>query len=314
MSTHGIWNLWHGCHKVSVGCARCYMYALDERRGVPEWSSEVHRTKGFDLPFRRDRHRQYKVKPGSVLRVNMTSDTFVEEADAWRDEMWDIIRTRSDVGFWILTKRPERIMSHLPSDWGDGWGNVCLNISCENQEMFELRWPQLREVPAKHKGLCCAPLLGPLDIRAALPYVDAVDCGGENYDYPRPIDVSWVESLSKQCEQARVNFCWFESGTRLVVNGRETYVATKREQSMVAYSFGLSHKFYEQPYELYDSEGHVVERVDDADRVYNKHRCAFCATRLFCDGCGACGDCKRIERVSEDALVAYERQQLGILV
>lgn len=94
---------------------------------------------------------------------------------------------------------------------------------------------------AKHKGLCCAPLLGPLDIRAALPYVDAVDCGGENYDYPRPIDVSWVESLSRQCEQARVNFCWFESGTRLKVFGRETYVATKREQSMVAYSFGLSH-------------------------------------------------------------------------
>lgn len=58
----------------------------------------------------------------------------------------------------------------------------------------------------------------------------------------------------------------------------------------------------------------MIERVDDADRVYNKPRCAFCAMRLFCEGCSGCGDCKRIERVSEDALVAYEQQQLGILV
>ena len=24
-----IWNPWHGCHKVSEGCAHCYMYFLD---------------------------------------------------------------------------------------------------------------------------------------------------------------------------------------------------------------------------------------------------------------------------------------------
>lgn len=287
------------------------MYALDAKRGVPEWSAEVRRTKGFDLPLKRDRHKQYKVRPGSRLRVNMTSDTFVEEADVWRDEMWDIIRARRDVAFWLLTKRPERIAEHLPRDWGDGWGNVCLNISCENQAAFDERWPHLRDVPARHKGLCCAPLLGPIDIRDALPHVDAVDCGGENYDDPRPIDVAWVESLSHQCEQARVNFCWFESGTRVVVDGRETYVPSKTDQSRVAYASDLSRKFYEQPFELVDTEGLPIARLGMHDKRYNKCRCAFCAGRMTCDGCSSCGDCRHVELVDIETLWEYEQQQMG---
>lgn len=46
----------------------------------------------------------------------MTSDFFLEEADAWRENIWDIIRYRKDVKFYILTKRAERIKDHLPSD------------------------------------------------------------------------------------------------------------------------------------------------------------------------------------------------------
>ena len=26
------WNLWHGCKKVSPGCANCYMFRRDEER------------------------------------------------------------------------------------------------------------------------------------------------------------------------------------------------------------------------------------------------------------------------------------------
>ena len=30
---HDIWNPWHGCKKISPGCANCYMYTLDKQRG-----------------------------------------------------------------------------------------------------------------------------------------------------------------------------------------------------------------------------------------------------------------------------------------
>lgn len=46
----------------------------------------------------------------------MTSDFFLEEADKWRDEICNIIKIRSDVKFFLLTKRANRIESCLPSD------------------------------------------------------------------------------------------------------------------------------------------------------------------------------------------------------
>ena len=59
--------------------------------------------------WKRDLKGNFKVPPGYWVRVNMTSDTFLEEADPWREEMWRIIRYRSDVKFYILTKRALRI-------------------------------------------------------------------------------------------------------------------------------------------------------------------------------------------------------------
>ena len=44
-----------------------------------------------------------------MIRVCMTSDFFLEEADAWRDEAWSIMRQRPDVKFFLLTKRPQRV-------------------------------------------------------------------------------------------------------------------------------------------------------------------------------------------------------------
>lgn len=29
-----MWNLWHGCHKLSAGCKHCYVYRGDARREV----------------------------------------------------------------------------------------------------------------------------------------------------------------------------------------------------------------------------------------------------------------------------------------
>ena len=49
-----IGNPWHGCHKVSEGCAHCYMYFLDGKRGID--TSRIFRTKDFDLPIQRSRN------------------------------------------------------------------------------------------------------------------------------------------------------------------------------------------------------------------------------------------------------------------
>lgn len=160
---HDIWNPWHGCRKCSEGCAHCYMFTMDRLRGLD--GGVVRRNKNaFDYPLQRFRDGSFKVKPGELIRVCMNSDFLIEEADLWRAEVWNIIAQRPDVRFFILTKRPERFAACLPPDWGDGWDNVMLNVSCENQRRADERIPVLLATPAKHKGIMCAPLIGRVDV------------------------------------------------------------------------------------------------------------------------------------------------------
>jgi protein gp37 len=106
------------------------MYFLDRMRGID--TSKVSRNANFDMPLKRGRDGRFKVAPGMELLVGLSTDFFVEEADAWRDEAWAVIRKRPDVVFRILTKRAVRIRDHLPSDWGDGYENVMLQVTTEN--------------------------------------------------------------------------------------------------------------------------------------------------------------------------------------
>ena len=52
------WNLWHGCKKVSPGCANCYMFRRDEEYGKDP--TIVHKTSSFSLPVRKYRSGPYK--------------------------------------------------------------------------------------------------------------------------------------------------------------------------------------------------------------------------------------------------------------
>ena len=98
---HDIWNPWHGCRKISEGCKNCYMYFLDRVRG--QQGNLIYKVKdNFNYPLHKDRKGNYKVKSGEQIRVCMTSDFFLEEADKWRDEAWEIIRQRPDVVFFYF--------------------------------------------------------------------------------------------------------------------------------------------------------------------------------------------------------------------
>ena len=87
---HDIWNPWHGCVKCSEGCQNCYMYFLDRMRD--QNGAEIYKTKsGFSYPLQKDRAGHYKIQSGEQIRVCMTSDFFLEEADPWRAEAWGIM-------------------------------------------------------------------------------------------------------------------------------------------------------------------------------------------------------------------------------
>lgn len=286
-----IWNTHHGCRKISAGCQNCYMYALDKMRNIETPSDIVRKLKtDFNLPLKKNKQGEYKIKSGEMLRVNMTSDTFIEEADIWRDELWDIIRKRPDVIFWLLTKRPERFKTSMPSDWNNGYPNVVINITCENQEMFNARINYLLELPAKHKGLCLTPLLSPINIAPALAtgQIESVSAGGENYDNPRPCDYDWVRYESELCSLYHINFTFYETGTNFIYQNRLYHLPSKQKQSIAAFDTNLNRKFYDIKYDLKYPDG---KPITPYERYFNLNHCICCSSQDTCNGCTLCGNC-----------------------
>lgn len=286
-----IWNPWHGCHRISEGCDHCYMYFLDGKRGVD--TSVVTRTANFDLPLRRDRHGNLKLKPGMQLYVGLSTDFFVEEADQWRDEVWRIISQRPDIAFRILTKRAHRIRECLPADWGDGYENVMLSVTCENQRRADERLPLLLGIPAKHKGFMAAPFIGPVDAGRYLAtgQIEEVLCGGENYDGARPCHYEWVKSLSEQCTRYDVTFNFIETGTVFIKNQRIYRIQSKQVQSHQARKSGLSHYNGKPKFDLAPAKDSLFE-TEGYEPFFRKD-CEQCGSRMTCNGCSNCGNCEK---------------------
>lgn len=291
---HDIWNPWHGCVKCSEGCQNCYMFYLDRVRANRD-GSEIYKTKsGFNYPLQRDRSGRYKIKSGEMIRVCMNSDFFLAEADAWRDEAWDMMRIRSDVKFFLLTKRPERVSACLPADWGDGWDNVFFNVTCENQRRADERIPIMLHLPFKHKGIMCAPFIGRVSIETYLPsgQIEQVLCGGENYDGSRVCDFDWVKSLREECARYHVTFNFIETGTVFRKDGRTYHIPSKRVQSEMAHKSGMNYQGAPITFRLTDTMG--LEIPQEALYVpHYREPCRLCAGRLTCNGCSDCGKCER---------------------
>lgn len=214
------WNPWHGCHRVSEGCRNCYMFRGNEDRGIPD-SNIVKRSKtNFDLPLKKGRDGKYSLRDKLVL-TSMTSDFFIKEADEWRDEAWNIIRSRNDIDFLILTKRPERISDCLPSDWGEGYRNVRLSVSVEDQPSWDNRVQLLSEIPSWKKDVFIAPMIGEIetDELLSVKHIDCIYLGGEYGGNPRVCNLEWVLKVRESCVKHNVSFFWRNCGEKVLDNG-----------------------------------------------------------------------------------------------
>lgn len=215
------WNPWHGCHRCSPGCKNCYVYYLDALRDRNA-SMVVKNKTSFNNPIKKDRHGQYKIPPGTVLGSCFTSDFFIEEADEWRGEAWDMIRQRGDVTFLIPTKRIERFAECVPEDWGEGWDNVVIAVSCENQEMADKRLPILLNAKIRHKLIFVAPILEYVELNGYLQSgeIEQVSVGGESYENARICDFDWVRRIREVCLKNNVEFDFHQTGGRFVKDGK----------------------------------------------------------------------------------------------
>ncbi len=232
------WNPWHGCRKYSPGCLNCYVYRRDAKYELD--ASAVRKNAAFDLPVRRLRDGSYKLKGPDDVFTCFTSDFFLDEADEWRAEAWRMMRERADLSFFFITKRILRFRERLPEDWGDGYPNVSIGVTCENQAAANERLPFFLSLPVKDRVIVCEPMLEAVDFSPWLgPKIRQVVAGGESGETARLMRYEWALGVRRQCEAAGVPFWFKQTGARFEKDGK-IYRIPRRLQFSQARKSGLS--------------------------------------------------------------------------
>ncbi|MGA0610526.1 phage Gp37/Gp68 family protein [Caldimonas sp. KR1-144] len=245
-------NPWIGCTRISPACDDCYAARSTPARtlGLVWGPHEARRRTAAETwkhPERWDRqHAQFLAVNGRRRRVFCASlaDVFDNQVPAaWREDLFELIRTTPNLDWLLLTKRIGNARSLLPSDWGGGYDNVWLGATVVNQGEADRDVPKLLALPASVRFLSIEPMLGPIDLQKSCTLrcpngdcythhstghrvvVDSenggtlVECicsrlnglswviaGGESGPKARPAHPDWFRSLRDQCAAAGVPF------------------------------------------------------------------------------------------------------------
>jgi protein gp37 len=171
--TDHTFNPWMGCQNVSPGCDHCYAEAkMDHQYRKVQWGPHGERNRTSEAYWKNPvkwnaTARAFRREHGHRPRVFCASlaDVFDNQVSPeWRRDLFALIRECRRLDWLMLTKRPQNIRKMLPPDWGDGYRNVWLGVTGENQTYFDQRWKHLQDIPAVVKFISSEPALRPLHL------------------------------------------------------------------------------------------------------------------------------------------------------
>ena len=229
-------NFWAGCTKVSPACDHCYAEKMAGRLWGVKWGANEQRRHfdgAADTLGRLDRKARRADRTLKVF-INSLSDTFDTRVSIdQRADAFEAMAEFKNLTFLILTKRIGNVGRFL--DWNQeaadmfASGRAWLGITVCNQAEADRDIPKLLAVPAARRFLSIEPMLGPIDVQAAISRMpwqigggDAglhwVICGSESGPGARrdPDMLDWVRALRDQCAAAGVPFFWKQDAN----NGR----------------------------------------------------------------------------------------------
>lgn len=269
------WSPWRGCTKVSPGCANCYAETLSKRNPavLGQWGKGKPRVlaKNWGDPVRwneRQKERScghcdfdesegdlWAQCPRCAVRPRVfpsLCDWLDEEVPiAWLADFLALVNLTPHLDWLLLTKRPQKWLERIDAaalastpfhqrwlvEWlkGKPPANVWFGVSVEDQQRANERIPALLQIPTKVRWLSAEPLLGPVDLNAAVkpsqacprctpptdplcPYclgrggvpvfhngaIHWLVIGGESGHGARPCNLAWVRSLVMQCQEGSV--------------------------------------------------------------------------------------------------------------
>lgn len=262
--TQHTFNPYWGCTKISPGCDNCYAEAFDKRvfpsrgsvelmglarEGKPDEpgpAKAMHWGKGaprrtfgdahWNEPLKWNRAAEKAGKPALVFCASMADWCDADAPPGTLERLHALWRATPWLRWQMLTKRPGRIARSLPPDWGNGYPNVWLGTTVENQEYAEQRIPLLLSVPAVVRFLSMEPLLGPVSLSLRDDELGAsrntlrmgiswVIVGGESGHRARPFNLSWARSIKDQCYEAGVPFFMKQLGAKAFLDDGEARVS-----------------------------------------------------------------------------------------
>lgn len=217
--TDHTWNPWRGCEKITPGCENCYMFTAQRRYGRDP--AVVVRTQTWDNPLKWYAEAEAAQKARFVFTCSW-SDFFIEAADAWRQEAWDLIRSTPWLTYQILTKRPNNIADRLPADWGNGYPNAWLGVSVESKA-YLWRLKAIAKIPAALRFASVEPLLEDVcpDINGYLDGIGWMIVGGESGPGYRPMDTEWARRLRDLCGLRKLPFFFKQSAAPVTETGTD---------------------------------------------------------------------------------------------
>lgn len=207
-----------GCTKVSPACDFCYAEGVASRFAAGSWGPQgVFREFGdkhWDAPRRWDAAAALAGTRKRVFCASM-ADVFDNRwPDGIRERLWSLIRDTPHLDWQLLTKRPQNIRKMLPGDWGNGWSNVWLGITAENQLELNRRWPHLDAIPARIRFMSCEPLLEPLALPDARDRLHWIIVGGESGTRARPTSYQAVLDVLDQASDIGAAAFMKQAGSR----------------------------------------------------------------------------------------------------
>jgi protein gp37 len=166
---HHTFNPWIGCQEVSPGCNNCYAARQNRFRkwtADGDWGPHAERRRTSEAYWKQPfSWAKAARESGTRPRVFCASlaDVFDNKApEGARDDLFRLIRATPELDWLLLTKRPQNIVKMLPADWDDGYPNVWLGITAEDQEHYLMRWPILSRIPAVVRFVSYEPAIAPL--------------------------------------------------------------------------------------------------------------------------------------------------------
>jgi protein gp37 len=235
------WSPWLGCSKVSAGWKFCYitLTAPFRTRHLHHGDPGRRTSRAYwRQPLRWNSAAQASGKRPRVF-PSLCDWLDAEVPIEWAADFLKLVYDTQNLDWLLLTKRPENCLPLIAKclkywcmnasrsgpglmDWIGAWAcgkppkNVWLGVSVENQEMADLRIPQLLKTPGRIRFLSMEPLLAPIVIQRFLDGEDAagwntepnkidwVIVGGETGPNARPCHIDWIRDVVIQCVMDKV--------------------------------------------------------------------------------------------------------------